>query len=78
MDRNINFDARKIKKLIDRDSADEDIILFNQEFIRAGKLVSNHQIDEAIKLLECSKEKLKNYPNIVKELKPLLEYLSRL
>lgn len=78
MDRNINFDARKIKKLIDRDSADEDIILFNQEFIRAGKLVSNHQIDEAIKLLECSKEKLKNYPNIVKELKPLLEHLSRL
>ncbi|PNM83746.1 hypothetical protein [Streptococcus sp. FDAARGOS_146] len=78
MDRNINFYARKIKKLIDRDSADGDIIMFNQEFLRAGKLVSNHQIDEAIKLLEYSKEKLKNYPNIVKELKPLLEYLSRL
>lgn len=78
MDRNINFYARKIKKLIDRDSADGDIIMFNQEFLRAGKLVSNHQIDEAIKLLEYSKEKLKNYPNIVKELKPLLEYLSKL
>ncbi|MCL4880935.1 hypothetical protein [Streptococcus suis] len=78
MDRNINFYVRKIKECIDRDSADEDIIMFNQEFIRAGKLVSNHQIDEAIKLLECSKEKLKNYPNIVKELKLLLEHLSNL
>lgn len=76
MGNNIEACIRRIRKLIQNDTSDEDIILFRKAFAHTEELLNNNRIDEAIKFLEDERELLSKYPKTTSELQILLNFLD--
>ena len=78
MDSNINKYIHGIKRILNQDESDDNIIKFRKNLFHVEEKIKNKKIDDAIKLIESNKELLGRYPKIQAKLKPLLEYLGRI
>ncbi|MFI3080046.1 MULTISPECIES: hypothetical protein [Streptococcus] len=76
MGNNIEACIRRIRKSIQNDTSDDDIILFRKVFAHTEELLNNNRIDEAIKFLEDERELLSKYPKTTSELQILLNLLD--
>ena len=74
MDSNINKYIHGIKRILNPDESDDNIIKFRKNLFHVEEKIKNKKI----KLIESNKELLGRYPKIQAKLKPLLEYLGRI
>ncbi|HEM3561567.1 TPA: hypothetical protein U1B53_001741 [Streptococcus suis] len=76
MGNNIEACIRRIRKSMQNDTSDEDIILFRKALAHTEELLNNNRVDEAIKFLEDERELLSKYPKTTSELQILLNLLD--